>query len=225
MTSSNLPHLLSKFSSAMGFFDNLASLLGLRQIKSTDLVILVIGPSGVGKSSFINKFAGQNILKVGHGLETTTRKFSHVLCPSRTEQRIVLVDTPPFPLSMQDEVRIKKWMRKSLGKNMIFHSILYLHRITDNRLNEPPKVHFHTFETLAGGEFHSRVALVTTMWDTLRNQEVGKGREKEIMTGDWEELTRKGSLVLRHENSTDSAAEIIEQVISLGRVSSYGTRS
>ncbi|KAF9043923.1 hypothetical protein BJ165DRAFT_1478665 [Panaeolus papilionaceus] len=219
MTTSNYPHFLA---TAMGLLDHLARLLGINQIKPTDLVFIVIGPSGVGKSSFINKGARRSILKVGHGLETTTKSFSHVLCPSANSQRIVLVDTPPFPLSMQDEKKIKKWMQKSLGRNVTFHGILYLHRITDNRVNENPRTHFNTFQSLVGTRFHSRVALVTTMWDTLRDERIGARREQEIKSGEWQDMVQQGSIIERHHNTPESVHAIIDKMISMSTPSTLG---
>ncbi|KAF9043913.1 hypothetical protein BJ165DRAFT_1404803 [Panaeolus papilionaceus] len=215
-------------------FRNIVARLTGNQIKSTDLVFVVIGPTGVGKSSFINMVARQNVLKVGKGseLKTVTTSITHVLCGSRSSQRIVLVDTPPFPLRGEDREQMERWMQKRysifvpsprhspfLGRNVNFHGILYLHQITDRRLVQDPASHFHTFESLAGERFHSRVALVTTRWDELRNPDDGLRRETQIEQGIWADMIGKGSVVLRYRNSPESATEILDQIVSMSILS------
>ena len=74
-----------------------------------------MGPTGAGKSSvmnsycyhivqsqtipqIINRIAGKDVVKIGHGLESCTSSIRHVIIPHPTDKgrRIILIDTPGF---------------------------------------------------------------------------------------------------------------------------------
>ncbi|KAF9035786.1 P-loop containing nucleoside triphosphate hydrolase protein [Panaeolus papilionaceus] len=138
---------------------------------------LIMGPTGAGKSAFIEAFAGEsqqlsisNEQLVGY---TQTVNAYQVVNVNFFDEPVYLVDTPGFSDSKISEVEIVDMVRKWLKDNLLesVDAILYLTPISDTRL---PGSRRRTMEMLKqllepnGGQ--RSVTFVTTMWDTLRNE-------------------------------------------------------
>jgi len=67
-------------------------------VKNTDIVISFVGPTGVGKSTFLNTALGEDVAAVGHNLTAQTTQLQAFVLrhPKDFNRRIVLVDTPGF---------------------------------------------------------------------------------------------------------------------------------
>ncbi|KAF8811034.1 hypothetical protein BYT27DRAFT_7185143 [Phlegmacium glaucopus] len=190
-------------------------------ISSDDIVIVVIGPSGVGKSTFINTAAEQSLLKVNRGLDPCTTKVEHVRCAIQFEGRtkqVVFVDTPAFPdpgdcdemvAGLDVEMKIREWSKQTFGKKIKVTGVLYLHDITQNRMTQPPH---QLFQKLCGDGFHARVLLVTTMWEKLKNLNDGERRRK-TLEGHWREIIDRGSAVVRHHGTKESAWNVVQTLV------------
>lgn len=92
--------------------------------------------------------------------------------------------------------------------------ILYLHRITDNRMTGAGLRNLTMFKKLCGEDFYPRVFLVTTMWDKVSKEEA-KRREKELRQNSdfWETMIQGGANLERHWNTRDSAMDILREAI------------
>ncbi|KAJ3574180.1 hypothetical protein NP233_g1925 [Leucocoprinus birnbaumii] len=161
------------------------------QLKENDTLIALMGPTGSGKSSFISKVAGRDI-GVGHDLGSFTSdvRALRVRNPD-TNKDIILVDTPGFDDTYKSDLEIlqliSKWLEKTGVRNIRLRGVLYLHRITDNRMAGTPLKNLEIFEKICGPKWFSRVVLVTTMWDELgsENTEMGDAREDELKNDFW----------------------------------------
>jgi len=91
--------------------------------------------------------------------------------------------------------------------------LIYLHRITDNRMAGSPYKNLRMFGELCGDLAMNQVVLVTTMWERVVGA-VGEAREKELHTIYWKSLREKGSEVdsLRRANDQE-AWGIINKVV------------
>lgn len=92
--------------------------------------------------------------------------------------------------------------------------MLYLHRITDNRIGGVSRRSFNVFRKLCGDGALKNVVIVTNMWNKVRPVE-GEARELELMKSDrfFKPALDKGARVFRHDNTTLSAQNIICSVL------------
>ncbi|EKM78782.1 hypothetical protein AGABI1DRAFT_114374 [Agaricus bisporus var. burnettii JB137-S8] len=196
-------------------------------IQQDDITIIaVVGQTGVGKSTFINTAAGKEILTIGHGLRPHTLKVQHVECSNPKHygnRKVIFVDTPAFDAVSEEkliEEKLKTWL-KSISKKLRISGILYLHRITDGKLTDPPIIRLALLQELckdSSRPFPNRVAFVTTMWGKLRSEDVGRQREEELQKH-WDKVPRGGggvSRIMRFEDSFDSAWSIVLALIEEG---------
>lgn len=91
--------------------------------------------------------------------------------------------------------------------------LIYLDRITDNRMTGSPYKNLRMFERLCGDAELNQVILVSTMWEKVRHA-TGEAREQELVNKFWKVLIDKGSRVNRLEkNTTNLAWTIVDQLI------------
>ena len=90
--------------------------------------------------------------------------------------------------------------------------ILYLHRITDNRVAGTPLKYLQEFRTLCGRDALWKVYLTTTMWDEV-DLGVGEGRLDELETDYWQTMIILGAQIARCRSDDDSPKRIIQQIV------------
>ncbi|KAL4073409.1 hypothetical protein J3A83DRAFT_2529642 [Scleroderma citrinum] len=169
-----------------------------------------MGPTGAGKSTFIDRAVGLPDINVGHQLTSCTKDVRAVRHWDGV-RNIVLVDTPGFchdTLSNTQVLReIMDWM-KSTHDHTKFDGLLYLHRISDNRwwIGTP----FNQLGDLCGREFE-KIVFVTTMWDEVP-EVVGIQREEELRNTFWNRMIKLGSTAHRFTGSKESGWEIIRTI-------------
>lgn len=184
-------------------------------IKDTDIVIALMGPTGSGKSTFIDVATEQDGKTVGHGLESKTSdiravRYKH---PAMNEE-VVLVDTPGFDDTHKPDTEILKliaeWLKDTYKKDKKLTAILYLHRISDNRMAGSPLRNLKMFNQLCGDGALTNVVLVTTMWSKVR-REVGEQRQQDLQNNFWKDMLvgDKAATTARFDMTYDSAWAVI----------------
>ncbi|KAG7288270.1 hypothetical protein NEMBOFW57_007801 [Staphylotrichum longicolle] len=178
-----------------------------------DVFIAVMGVTGSGKSSFISLCSGKSV-KIGHDLQSCTSVvaiYAYDISPDRT---VYLIDTPGFDDTTRSDTEvlseIAAWLADSYRNRILLHGIIYLHRITDNRMQGSAKRNFMMFKQLCGPAALKSVILVTTMWDRVGERE-GAEREKVLIDTEefWGWMVSKGSSFHRHDNTASCARDII----------------
>lgn len=113
---------------------------------------------------------------------------------------------------------IAGWLTASYSNEVLLHGIIYLHRITDVRMQGSAKKNLLMFKKLCGDEALQKVVLTTTMWDKVPDREA-KDREQQLVDTPefWGFMVSKGSTVYRHNNTVESAIRIIEELASSNR--------
>lgn len=107
------------------------------------------------------------------------------------------------------------WLNRSFKAGIKISGIIYLHRITDNRVGGSAAKNLIIFKKLLGQAGYSCVVIATTHWDAV-TPAVGERRERELQenTRFWKELIRGGSQVWRQDDGITSATAIINHILS-----------
>ena len=185
---------------------------------------------------FVNLAGGSDFL-VGRGLNSCT-DVVQVSEPFELDGRgITLIDTPGFDdttksdtdiLRMISEYLASEWVQRSrlcccrsyanrnhrYKKAKKLAGVIYIHRISDFRMGGISTRNFRMFRQLCGDTTLKNVVIVTNMWGEVE-REMGEAREAELAGKDkfFKPALDKGALMLRHENTRDSAYNILKQII------------
>lgn len=87
-------------------------------------------------------------------------------------------------------------------------AILYLHRISDDRVAGSTYTNLQVFANMCGQSAMPRVCLVTTMWSETHTDKATR-REQELKETFWKDMIAAGCNVKRFENSYQSAWQIV----------------
>ncbi|KAJ8517859.1 hypothetical protein ONZ45_g5024 [Pleurotus djamor] len=148
-----------------------------------DLLILVLGLSGDGKSTFINTAAGDCIVKTSNELDPL--KGTSEVEDFRKEcegLKVVFIDTPGLD---SEDTTLSSVYAKATYDRTHADAIIYLHAATRKAVTEPPKTGdvMKKFQTLCGPSWKKRVIFAVS---TRTND----GRE-EIVSGVKDSLKRR----------------------------------
>lgn len=188
---------------------------------SNDLIILFMGPTGVGKSTFISKYTGNDGVVVGHELKSCTRDVAHYMARAPPtvnigKKRLVLVDTPGFDDTFADDSEILKrvaaWLAQSYNSGAPIAGIVYMNDITQKRMFGSTRTNLNMFSKLCGTESFHNIVLATSQWDLLGNVAVGEQREKELTDNFWAEVVKSGAKVKSIRKETDRG-DIIASIL------------
>ncbi|KAH6905912.1 P-loop containing nucleoside triphosphate hydrolase protein [Coprinopsis sp. MPI-PUGE-AT-0042] len=193
----------------------------MEDARNSDLVIPLMGPTGVGKSTFINSYFGKKRAEVGNTIASCTRNLAWytTTLPDGpfTGRRLILVDTPGFDDTYADDSeilrRVAVWLAASYDNDMSVAGVLYLHDIGQKQMVKSN--HLKPLENLA--DLHCKglappIALVTTQWDTVQ-EELGGQRERELKQSFWKDAINKGAEVYRVRRDSTHAG-IIDNILA-----------
>lgn len=198
--------------------ESVVAIKAIQEIRKDDIVIAFMGPTGVGKSYFIDLLTGQIGRRAGSTLKSVTEKIQATRVHHRKYgKRIVLVDTPGFDDTTRTDMEIlamiSEWLVQTYKSDVKLSGLIYLHRITDNRMGGSPFRNLRMFGNLCGDLVMSRVVLVSTMWDNV-NLEAGEKREGELKQQFWQGFIERGSMVDRLKPSNgEEAWRIVDALI------------
>jgi hypothetical protein len=183
-----------------------------------DVVIVVMGITGSGKSTWINLIADEKV-KVGHSLQSCTTEVQVASFGTRSGRLGYLIDTPGFDDTNRCDNEILKEIATFLAKLYIsgrqVTGLIYVHRITDPKMQGSAVKNLEVFRRLCGAKCFPQVALVSTMWEELRGNEaqaIGREREAELRSKDafWGAMDKGKSRTFRHFGEKESAEAVIQ---------------
>jgi energy-coupling factor transporter ATP-binding protein EcfA2 len=157
---------------------------------SSDIYVLVLGASGTGKTTFIHSITGCG--DPDAGLNPSTDNVT-VYEGMMRQQRVKVVDTPGFENGGERGLgALVLWLKSQLSNNHPttpqFSGVLYLHRVTDNRISRVAELYRDRVLKLVGKQNLSNVVLGTTMWDQVSDQSVASQRQRELQGGFWKKF-------------------------------------
>ncbi|KAJ5729238.1 uncharacterized protein N7483_003746 [Penicillium malachiteum] len=186
------------------------------------LYIAVMGMTGAGKSTFISHCTDTKVAISDPGaLQSCTQEVQVYLCKNlESHINVYLVDTPGFDDTNRKDTDILKdiaaWLTKTYKESIRLGGILYLHRISDNRIGGCAYRNLIMFKKLCGPDGIKNVIFLSTFWEKVDPTE-GDAREKALEDKDefWGYFVKQGARVQRHLNTEDSAMAAIKNFIPI----------
>ncbi|KAI5989619.1 P-loop containing nucleoside triphosphate hydrolase protein [Pisolithus orientalis] len=184
---------------------------------NTTVYVVVMGPTGSGKTTFINLASGSE-LRTGSGLESCTNEVQTSLPFKVGGKQVVVLDTPGFDDTTMTDTDVLKIISAYLvamnkqGARLV--GVIYMQRISDLKIGGSARRDLRMFQELCGEEAYENVIVVTNMWGTV-SEEDGIAREGELASKDIfykPILDRKGRM-MRHDNTQKSAHRILEELV------------
>ncbi|KAL6302091.1 P-loop containing nucleoside triphosphate hydrolase protein [Sparassis latifolia] len=180
----------------------------LDQISENDVVVAVMGPTGAGKTTASDYLVGRKLRSRTAKIRTT--RYVH---PAYARP-IIFVDTPGFDDTSKPDTDILRmvadWLVMAYSRNIKLAGVIYLHRISDNRMSGASQKNLRLFTQICGDSAMQNVTIVTTMWNSVR-EEVGTSREAELRNKFWRTMLEHGAETARYQNTFNSAWEVLDR--------------
>ncbi|KAF8998862.1 hypothetical protein BDQ17DRAFT_1428240 [Cyathus striatus] len=185
-----------------------------------DIIIVVIGPTGAGKSTFINTLFNDDVTAIGYGQNRCTTNLKPIIYPRRfgsaISRRLIVVDTPGFDENSPGEVvnlltRVSVWMEASYNNQMRVGGFIYIHDISQETMQTkpPPRNLRETLRRLSGDESSSSTILGTTKWSKI-GVSLGNDRLYDLKRNFWRYFDQQRSVMVKFRDNHESAIEIVE---------------
>ncbi|KAF9037173.1 P-loop containing nucleoside triphosphate hydrolase protein [Panaeolus papilionaceus] len=185
-------------------------------------VILILGPTGAGKSTFIEALDSNKSLKISSNqLEGFTQSISlyRLIGVERIGDPVYLIDVPGFADTKISEMKIvsmlKDWMKAVELRNI--HHVLYFTPVNNPRLPGSHRQVLRTFQALTGVNTGESITVITTMWDCVWNETGRKRAESnfnQLQDEIWKEYVDQRTKILKFHNTQGSALSIMDQAFS-----------
>lgn len=231
LTSCKLPILVQQWSAKTDYFVSSSK---------EDIIIAVMGVTGAGKSTFVSLLSADDI-EIGHGLQSC-KTFQTKDEPNQEPYwvigttkvgvyyfmldgvRVWLIDTPGFDDTNRSDAEVLKdvayWLAHAYAREIRLAGIIYLHRITDIRMQGSALRNLRMFTQLCGSNNLKSVILATTHWTDKEGksvpESVGQARVKELEETEefWGGMIARGSRVEKHDGSKTSATKIVSGLVN-----------
>lgn len=160
---------------------------------------------------------------LNHSTTGTVFCSAHEVVEPLSGTLLTLLDTPGFNDQNRSDLDILGEIASFLtSKNLPpIWAIVFTHAITENRVTGSSRLNLDIAKALCGKGFYSRLAILTTMWNKMPNdeaQELWSKRETQILTSPsfWGEMNETGSHHARFDGTRTSGMEFLKQLLDLG---------
>ncbi|KAH7161706.1 hypothetical protein EDB81DRAFT_785341 [Dactylonectria macrodidyma] len=185
-----------------------------------DVFIAIMGMTGAGKSTFISHCTDEEVkISPPGALESCTQEVRVYRCRQfAPHANVYLVDTPGFDDTNRNDTEILKeiasWLTQTYQNKVRLRGILYLHRISDNRMTGCARRNLVMFKRLCGTDGVKSVIFLTTFWESVEYN-IGEDREKTLKETKefWGYFVNLGAQVNRHLNNHESAISAIAEFV------------
>ncbi|KAF1834618.1 hypothetical protein BDW02DRAFT_497877 [Decorospora gaudefroyi] len=178
--------------------------------------IAVMGVTGAGKSTFIQWASGDSDVEIGHDLKSCTSDITGYAFHFNG-YNINLVDTPGFNDTHKSETEvlqdIAQWLKESYEGDTRLNGIIYLHSISNVRMEGSALRNLKMFRQLCGEKPLKNVILATTFWSEVAKEDALRREEQLRMVPEfWGDMLDHGSTMKRLVDQS-SALEIVSLLI------------
>lgn len=194
---------------------------------SRDIVVPVMGPTGAGKSTFINALLGNDCMAVGHRLTSGTTQVAYTVMDGILDHRrhglrdyrVVIVDTPGLGDTYKDNEAVMRslldWLKQSYPDRAIVGGVVYLHDVSNDRFSKTAYDNLQRLTMLCEDISIGNIILGVTKWERVSDAD---SREIELKESHWKSMIDQGSQVRRLANKDrESALECIYAILDLHR--------
>ncbi|KAL8821638.1 MAG: hypothetical protein Q9191_007270, partial [Dirinaria sp. TL-2023a] len=184
--------------------------------REDDSLILVIGPTGAGKTTFIGRCIDSIMLERSHGSEPKTRGSEEAIA-SWGGHNIDLIDTPGFGATNHPDadilIELASFLADAYKQRITVTAVVYLYPISSHRIRRSDVRTLKILAELIGNESVPKIILATTKWDT-GDTALYEQREKDLHTRFWGQFLAKGCMTFRLDGRRESALRILNAVIA-----------
>ncbi|KAJ3498805.1 hypothetical protein NMY22_g19567 [Coprinellus aureogranulatus] len=188
------------------------------------MVYRVMGPTGTGKSTFINVATRSNQMETSSQLESCTQSIKTSEPFTFEGRTVVFIDTPGFDDTVKSDADILRDIATFLGRmsnsQQKLAGVIYLKDISEVRMKGSTCKNIRLFRKLCGDDSLRNVVILTTMWDRVSEGE-GLARQRKLGDGDsyFKPLVNEGhgAVVMRHDNTPRSADKVLQHIFFLGQ--------
>ncbi|KAH0434586.1 hypothetical protein CcaCcLH18_05197 [Colletotrichum camelliae] len=180
-----------------------------------DLLIAVMGMTGSGKTTFVNKITDL-AMEIGHGLKSCTKEI-HVATMPIDGRNVHLIDTPGFDDTELEDSDILMRIAGYLGPSVRLSGIFYLHPINSRRMGGVATRNLELFRKLVGQDNMRNIKLITTMWDDIEHDQ-GEKHLEELTRDFWNEMVAAGAQVVCCYDAAQDGRRIIRDVLKTSPV-------
>ena len=132
------------------------------------------------------------------------------------DKKFSLVDTPGFDDTYRSDNDVLKeladWLIGSFRDGVKISGVIYLHRISDPKMEGTALRNLRMFRKLCGDDFLKNVVLGTTFWDLVSDDQ-GNRREEELLQteGFFKDMKQQGCDVVRITDDRESNLKILSR--------------
>ncbi|KIJ29191.1 hypothetical protein M422DRAFT_54307 [Sphaerobolus stellatus SS14] len=185
------------------------------EVFEDDIVFLLMGPTGSGKTSFIKTATGDPRVVVHDGLQPAVNSRLQVFRCAHPEDKFlkfVFVDTPGFKdeLTFHNEMLrcLESWLKETFQKKIRVMGVLYFHSISDNRVSHAMLRNLILLKKICGERTWNCTTFVTTRWDEA-DDKFAEARFLDLSRNHWKEMLAHGAMARRFSRDYFQAWEIL----------------
>ena len=126
------------------------------------------------------------------------------------------IDTPGFDdTDLKDSDILKTIWKYISSEDLRLSGLLYLHRITDDRVGGTALKNLSMFQKLVGDHGMKNVVLVTTMWGKLQPSDDGEARVRELIEKGkfWGGMISCGATHEKYDGTKEDALRIVQLML------------
>ncbi|KAJ4985396.1 hypothetical protein SVAN01_09151 [Stagonosporopsis vannaccii] len=185
-------------------------------------MILIMGASGSGKSHFINRLAGSNVVAENPDLRPRAQECSPVPVVTGWNKGMTLflemrgfdsIDSTDYEALNE----LASYLSSPSARRIRIKGVIYIHRITDNRYSRAAVRNLELCKRVCGRDAYKNVILVTSGWHQV-DASTAEGREKQLEDDFWASMISQGSNVGRYYGDQASAVGLLNTMMSQDEV-------